>query len=418
MALYKYQALSKDGKRVSGTLDAGSLKQVHDHLSAKNLFPITITAASEATAGFSLKNLFERKISLKEKLFFTKQLQVLLKSGVPLPDALELLVQQSEGQLKNIVVSLRDGIKEGKSLADGLALYPKTFEVIYVQLVRAGEASGQLDLVLSRLTSYFERRDELRSKIKGALTYPIIQLVIITAVTAVLLGFVVPQMKDLFDSMGEDLPLATKMIIALSNFLQHYYLYLIMSVVSIYIAYRFWKATPNGARTIDAIKLKIPIVGYFARMGAVAQFCSTLGMLLEGGVGLPESLDIVSKIVDNKILISALQEAREKIIKQGQIAQYLKQTGIFPPTAIYLINTGEQSGQLPQMLNQVAQTYEKDLLEYSDGLTAKLNPIMLVLMAVIVGFIMLAIMGPIMGMDPTKMAQGSKSKSKMSRKNT
>lgn len=410
-----YQAFSKDGKRVSGTVDAASLKQVHEHLSVKNLFPIKITVVSEIATGFSLKQFFERKISLKEKLFFTKQLQVLLKSGVPLPDALELLVQQSDGQLKSIIVSLRDGIKEGKSLAQGLALYPKTFETIYVQLVRAGEASGQLDLVLMRLTNYFERRDELRSKIKSAMTYPIIQLVIITAVTAVLLGFVVPNMKDLFDAMGEDLPLATKIILMFSDFLTNYYLYLIIGLISTYMIYRFWKATPSGARTIDAIKLKIPIVGYFARMGAIAQFCSTLGMLLEGGVSLPESLDIVCKIVDNKILISALQEAREKIIKQGQIAQYLKQTGIFPPTAIYLINTGEQSGQLPQMLHQVADTYEKDLLEYSDSLTAKLNPIMLVVVAVIVGFIMLAIMGPIMGMDPNKMAQTNKSK--VSRKN-
>lgn len=416
MALYQYQAFSKDGKRVSGTLDAASVKQVQDHLSSNNLFPVKITIVTEeAGSGFSFKKLFERNISLKEKLFFTKQLQVLLKSGVPLPDALELLVQQSEGRLKTILVSLRDNIKEGKSLAYGLSLYPQTFETIYVQLVRAGEASGQLDLVLLRLTNYFERRDELRSKIKSALTYPIIQLVVITIVTGLLMIVVIPQMQDLFAAMGENLPITTKIIVALSNFLQSYYIYLIAGIISMYIAYRIWKATPNGARTIDAIKLKIPIVGYFARMGAVTQFCSTLGMLLEGGVGLPESLDIVAKIVDNKILVSALQEAREKIIKQGQIAQYLKQTNMFPPMAIYLINTGEQSGQLPQMLNLVAQTYEKDLLEYSDGLTAKLNPAMMLIMASIVGFIMLAILGPIMSMDPTKMAQGG-GKPKISRK--
>lgn len=415
MALYLYQAFSKDGKRVSGTLDAASLKQVQDHLSANNLFPIKITIAAESSAGFSLKQLFERKISLKEKLFFTKQLQVLLKSGVPLPDALDLLAQQSEGQLKTIVVSLRDGIKEGKSLAHGLSLYPKTFETIYVQLVRAGEASGQLDLVLLRLTNYFERRDELRSKIKSAMTYPIIQLVIITVVTAVMLVFVVPQMQDLFASLGQNLPLATRIVITLSDFLTNYYIYLIAVFIGTYLTYRFWKATPAGARAVDALKLKIPIVGYFAQMGAVAQFCSTLGMLLEGGVGLPESLDIVSKIVDNKVLTSVLQEAREKIIKQGQIAQYLKQTNIFPPMAIYLINTGEQSGQLPQMLTLVAETYEKDLMEYSDGLTAKLNPIMLVFMAAIVGFIMLAILGPITQMKLSQSPNGGSSR--VSRKN-
>lgn len=399
MALYLYQAFSKDGKRVSGTLDVASPKQAHDQLAAQGLFPIKITLVSETTSSFSLKQLFERKVSLKDKLFFTKQLQVLLKSGVPLLDALDLLSQQTEGRLKTIVVSLRDTIKEGKSLADGLAQYPKTFETIYIQLVKAGEASGQLDIILERLTAYFERQDELRKKIRGALTYPIIQLVIVLAVVSILLIFVVPQISDMFAKGGQQLPLATRILVGLSDFLTNHYIVLFFGIVGTYVAYRFWKATPSGARTIDAIKLRIPIVRYFTQMGAVVQFSSTLGMLLEGGVGLAESLDIVCNIVDNKILVSTLREARENIIKQGQVAQYLKQTGIFPPVAIYLINTGEQSGQLPQMLNLVAENYEKDLMEYSDSLTSKLTPIMMVFMAVVVGFIMMAIIIPIMEMS-------------------
>lgn len=398
MALYHYQAFSKDGKRVSGTLDAASSKQVHDQLSAQGLFPIKITAVSESASSFSLKQLFERPVSLKDKLFFTKQLQVLLKSGVPLLDAIDLLSQQTEGRLKTITVSLRDTLKEGKSLADGLALYPKTFETIYIQLVRAGEASGQLDLILGRLTDYFERQDEIRKKVKGALTYPIIQLIVIVVVVAILLIFVIPQISDMFLKSGQPLPLATRILVGMSAFLTNYYLFIIVGLVGGYIAYRFWKATPSGARTVDAIKLHIPIVRYFTQMGAVVQFCSTLGMLLEGGVGLAESLDIVCSIVDNKVLVSVLREARENIIKQGQVAQYLKQTNMFPPVAIYLINTGEQSGQLAQMLNQVAANYEKDLIEYSDGLTSKLTPIMMVVMALVVGFIMLAIIVPIMEM--------------------
>lgn len=406
MALYIYQAFSKDGKRVSGSIDVPSLKHAHEYLSSQGLFPIKIIVATEGTtAGFSFKKLFERPISLKDKLFFTKQLQVLLKSGVPLLDALDLLSQQAEGKLKTVVISLRDNIKEGKSLADGLAQYPKTFETIYIQLVRAGEASGKLDFILSRLTRYYERRDELRRKIRGALTYPIIQLVLIMVVAGALIFLVVPQIAKMFEKQKLELPLPTKIVIWLSYVLTTYYLFIFAGIIGLYVAYRAWKATPSGARTIDAIKLKLPLVGYFVQMGAVVQFSSTLGMLLEGGVGLAESLDIVTKVVDNKVLVGVLQEARDKIIKQGQVAQYLKQTDIFPPMAIYLINTGEQSGQLAQMLNLVAENYDDDLRELSDSLTTKLNPIMTVVMGLVIGFIMMAILVPIFGMSQSFMTK-------------
>lgn len=396
MALYMYQAFSKDGKRVAGTVDVASLKHAHEYLSSKGLFPIKIVIATEgASTGFSFKSLFERPVTLKDKLFFTKQLQVLLKSGVPLLDALDLMTQQTEGRLKTIIVSLRDGIKEGKSLAEGLAAYPKTFETIYIQLVRAGEASGKLDFILERLTNYYQRRDDLRRRIRGALMFPIIQLCMIAAVTVLLLIYVVPKIASVFKTQKQELPFATQLLMTVSDFLTSYYLVIIIGMAALYAAYRLWRATPNGARAIDALKLRIPIVKHFVRLGAVVQFSSTLGMLLEGGVGIAESLDIVCNIVDNKVLTSALQDAREKIIKQGHVAQYLKETNIFPPVAIYLINTGEQSGQLSQMLDQVADNYELELRELSDSLTARLNPIMIIVMAVIIGFIMIAILVPI-----------------------
>lgn len=408
MALYTYQALSRDGKRTSGTLDASSLKQANDLLVTQGLYPIRVVLASEGqSSGFSFKSLFERPVSLKDKLFFTKQLQVLLHSGVPLLDALDLLSQQTEGRLKTITITLRDNIKEGKSLADSLALYPKTFEVIYIQLVRAGEASGQLDLILDRLSNYYERREELRKKVKSAMTYPIIQLGVIGVITFILLFFMVPKISQLFEEQKMTVPPVTQALMFVSFVLTTYYLYIFITFIILYVLYRAWKATPMGARTIDAIKLRVPIVRYFTQMGAVTQFCSTLGMLLEGGVGLAESLDIVTKVVDNKVLTGELMKAREKIIKQGQVAQYLKQTGMFPPVAIYLINTGEQSGNLAEMLTLVAQSYDKDLIDWSDSLTQKLNPIMIVVVAVIVGGIIVAIMVPIMQMGTQLMSKMS-----------
>lgn len=396
MALYFYKAFSKSGKRVTGSLDGSSIKNVQEQLVSQGFIPISIeVSTTQSSLGFSFKSLFERPVSIKEKIFFTKQLSVLLKSGVPLVDALDLLAEQSESQLKSIVIFLRDGIKEGKSLADGLAHYPKTFETIYVQLTRAGEASGKLEVILDRLTHYLERRDELRKKIKGAMTYPLIQLGVIGVAAVILLTFVVPQIADIFMKQSAELPLPTKILMALSNFMTSYYLIIGIVGIAMYLGYRFWKSTPSGAYTIDAIKLRLPLVKYFARMNAVVQFSSTLGMLLEGGVRLSDSLDIVCNIIDNKVLVDELQKARENIIKQGRVAEYLKRTGIFPPVAIYLINTGEQSGQLDTMLTSVAKNYEMELEELSDGLAAKLNPFMLLVMAAIVGFIVIAIILPI-----------------------
>ena len=398
MALYSYQAFSKTGKKLSGTVDASSLQGAREQLAKMGVFPTKIApvTAEAARTSFSWKNLLTRGVSTKDKIFFTKQLSMLLKSGVPLLDALELLVEQSDGRLKNIVISLKDGIKEGKSLADGLSKYPKVFENIYIQLVRAGEASGKLEVILDRLTAYLERQQALRKKIKRVLTYPLIQLLIVGIVVVGLLTFVVPQIAQAYASQNAQLPLPTRIIIAISNFMRGYYIFIVIALIILYILYRVWKATPQGARMLDVVKLHVPIIKYFARMNAVVQFSRTLGMLIESGVNLAEALSIVVKIVDNRVLVDALNEARENIIRQGRVAEYLKQTGIFPPVAIYLINTGEQSGHLDTMLLAVAEIYETELNELADSMASKLEPALLVFMALIVGFIVLSIMAPLM----------------------
>ena len=397
MALYAYKALNRDGKKVSGQLDAPSEQVVKDQLVKKGLYPVKISESKEEKKGFSIKQLFEKSVTPKEKILFTKQLATLLRSGVPLLQSLELLAEQFEGRMKRIVIHLKDMIKEGNSLAQGLADYPRVFENIYVQLVRAGEASGHLDVVLDKLTDYLERRAELRSRVKAALREPLIQLVIVLIVTIVLLTFVVPQMTALFKKK-DSLPTPTRTLLFLSDFIKGHYLIILIGLGVLFIAFKYWQSTSTGRRIIDSIKLRLPIVGYFARMNAIVQFCSTLGILLESGVNLAEALDIVCNIVDNEILATTLREARDKIIKEGKISQYLKQTKIFPPMAIYLIRTGEESGQLDKMLITVAQNYEADLREYTDTLSSLLAPVMLVFMAVIVGFVVLSIMLPMVKM--------------------
>lgn len=399
MALYMYQAFSRDGKQVTGTLDAGSVQGVKEQLVRTGLLPIKIelVSAKTSTGGLGFfKNLFGPRVTLKDKIFFTKQLAVLLKAGVPLLDALELLIEQTEKGLRSIIISLKDNVKEGRSLADSMLQFPKVFDTTYVQLVKAGEASGSLERILERLTQYLSESQELRTKIKGALRMPLIQLGIMLIIVVILLTVVVPQIATTFTSQGGELPLPTRILMGISNFLVDHYLVLLISIIVLVGSFFWWKSTTAGSRMYDRILLKVPLFGYFVRMQAVVQFSRTLGMLIEGGVNLAEALTIVTKVVDNKILVDTLQQARENIIKQGKIAEYLKQTNLFPPLAIYLINTGEKSGQLGEMLLQVANIYEAELREFADTFVTILNAAMPAVMGLIVGMVVLAIGMPMM----------------------
>ncbi|MBP6870279.1 type II secretion system F family protein [Candidatus Babeliales bacterium] len=400
MALYVYKALTKTGKQVAGQLDAPSPVAVRVELSSKNLYPISIDLYKDSsTFKKFFGGLFQPKVAFKDLIFFTKQLGVMLRSGVPLLEALELLTDQFTGKLHSILVSVKDGIKEGSSLADGLENYPETFSTIYVQLVRAGEASGRLEQILDRLVDYLERREILRKKISGAMFQPLFQLSFVILIVMGLMVAIVPNMVKVIGSMAKGgLPTSTVILMTMSDFLINHYALLGQIILLVLFIFIYWSSTKNGQYTIDYLKLHIPLVGYFSQMSAVVQFCSTLGMLLENGVNLAQALDIVCNIIENKILLDSLETAKEKIIKQGKISSFLKETKIFPPLAIYLINTGEQNGKLDQMLLLVAKNYDEDLSELTDRLTSSLGPIMTIVMGVVVGFVMMAIMGPMLNM--------------------
>lgn len=400
MALYFYKALSKEGKIVSGTFDASSDAAVRTELISKGLYAVHVQLQSNRSS-FALffSQLFQSSVSFKDVIFFTKQLSVLLKSGVPLLQTLELLAENFKGKLRSIIIALKDNIKEGKSLADGLENYPQVFNNIYVQLVRAGEASGKLEVILENLVEYLERRDEISGKIKKALFMPAIQIVIMLLVVVAIMVMVVPQITGILVDSGKAIPQATKIIMSISDLFVNHYLALGICLGLFLIAIAYTLSTPWGKMQFDRLKLHIPVVSYFARIGAVVQFCSTLGMLEESGVSLAAALEIVDKIIDNEILRATLREAKEKIIKQGKITPFLKETNIFPPIAIYLIKTGEESGQLGFMLNTVATNYEKELSEYTDALTASIEPVITIAFGCIIGFILMAVMGPIISMQ-------------------
>ena len=400
MPLYQYESYSRRGNQVSGTIDAASEQAAKEILQGQGLLPTKIWEVSgqEGQAGFSFKNLFEKKIDIYNVIIFTKQLGVLLKSSVPLLQSIELLIEQFEGAFQRILIRIKDGIKSGQPLAKELGRYPKVFSSVYIQLVRAGEASGKLDLILLRLTEYLETTEETKKKVKKAMSYPILILIFAFIVVVGILVVLVPKLKDMFMQMNKELPLPTRILISTSNFFVNNFLIVGVGLITITALFTYWKSTPSGKYKFDSILLKFPLTAYFSKTRAVVQFCKTLGMLLEAGVNLSEALDIVCNIVDNAVLAQQLNQARDKIIKEGKISKYLRETGIFPNIAIYMIGTGEQSGKLGEMLLSVGDDYDKELSELTEGLTSKIGPLMTVVIGIIIAFIMVSIFLPIMSM--------------------
>jgi type II secretory pathway component PulF len=398
MPLYQYESLNRRGGRVTGTLDATSMHLAKEILQGQGLMPVKIAEIGGDAPGFSFARLLERPVDEKTIILFTKQLTVLLRSSIPLLACIELLVEQFDGRFKRILISIKDGIKSGEPFAKELGRHPRIFSNVYVQLVKAGEASGKLDSILLRLTEYLERSAETKKKIKKAMAYPLFLLGVASLVVIALLTKMIPGMKVIFAQTKQELPGPTQLLVNLSDFLLAHYVVIFGFALAVVAMLSYWRSTPEGQYQWDNLKLNLPLTAYFCRIKAVVQFSKTLGMLLESGVNLSEALGIVSTIVDNKVLVQKLKLAQDKIIKEGKIARYLKETGIFPSIASYMISTGEQSGKLAEMLLSVGHDYDIELSELTDSLTAKINPIMMFVLFGIVGFIMIAVLLPILGM--------------------
>lgn len=398
MPLYRYDSYNRDGKRVSGTIDASSSEGAKRNLQGQGLMPFSVKEVGTDSASFSFLSIFEPKIEFKTKVIFTKQLSVLLKAGVPLLQALDLLIEQFDKKFKTILINVKDGVKAGQSFADQLSNYPKVFSKVYVQLVKAGEASGKLYLILNRLISYMEREEETKKRIKKATSYPIFVLGFSFAVIIALLAFLVPRITTMFEKMGGELPGPTLFLKNVSDLIVNNYLSVLIFVLFFIVIFTYWKSTPQGKKSLDGFFLSLPLTSYFSKTKVVVQFTQTLGMLLEAGVNLSESLDIVTNIVENSVLIEKLNVARENIIKEGKIAKYLKETGIFPNIATYMISTGEQSGKLGEMLLNVGNDYDEELKEIVDSLIGKIGPITTIVTGLIIGFIVIAVFLPIVEM--------------------
>jgi type II secretory pathway component PulF len=398
MPLYRYDSYNRRGGKASGTIDAASIAVAKELLRGQGLMPTTVEEVRNSSSDSFLAGLFEKPVDVKMVILFTKQLSVLLRSAVPLLEAVDLLVDQFEGKFKRVLISIKDAVKTGESLAKELSKHPKIFSNVYIQLIKAGEASGKLEPILESLVSYLERTEETKKKVQKAMRSPLMTLSFAVLVIVGLLTVLVPKLTAMFKNMKQELPIPTRILIAISDALTKNYIVLGVSITTFFIVFGYWKSTAKGKYQWDAWMLNMPLINYFARTKAVVQFSKTLGMLMESGVNLSEALDIVCNIVENRVLTVKLNNARDKIIKEGKIAKYLSETGIFPKIALYMISTGEQSGKLGQMLLTVGNDYEAGLAELSDGLTEKINPIMTMFMALVVGFIVISIFMPMMSM--------------------
>lgn len=413
MPLFAYKGVAAGGKTVTGTREADGPKTLRQILKRESVFITEMRevragdkAARKAAGGGSKESTLNKEIDFKAMFervrpqdvsIFTRQLATLLRAGIPLTEALAALAEQSDNKkFQMIVAGLRQRVNEGDALAKALEAHPRVFPDLYVNMVRSGEAAGNLDVVLLRLADFMETQGALRAKVSGALTYPVIMMIIGSLVLGVLMVFVVPQITEIFEDSEQSLPMNTQILIFASKLAGNWWFILLPMAIITYLLLRRWARSPAGKQKVDRWSLKIPVVGPLIRFLAVARFARTLATMLSSGVPVLTALDIVKRVLNNVLLEKVVEEARDSIREGESVAAPLKRSGQFPSMMCHMIAVGERSGELETMLEHVADAYERDVEAKVGRLTALLSPIMIVVMAIGVGFIVFSIVQPIL----------------------
>ncbi len=406
MPVFNYKALSAAGKAVSGMVDADSIKTAKAKLRKDGLFPTEFSEMSDKKTlrgkGLGMEidiKAWRGRVGLQDLAMTTRQLATLAAAGIPLVDSIGALASQVEDVvLRKALTNVRDKVNEGSSLAHALEDYPKIFSPLFVNMVNAGENSGTLDIVLARLADFTESQMILRQKIRSAMIYPVMMLVISSGIISYLVAFVIPKISKIFEGMHKALPMITLALLGGAKFVQHYWWLIIMFIIAVALLFRRWKNSENGRPLWDRFTLRVPILGKLIHKIAIGRFSRTLATLLKSGVPIIAALDIVKNVVNNKVLEKAVETARENVKEGEAIAKPLERSGVFPPLVIHMIHVGETTGELENMLFRVADAYEGEVAATINGLTAVFEPIMLLVMAGFVGFAVIAIMLPIMDM--------------------
>ncbi|WP_295815362.1 type II secretion system F family protein [uncultured Deinococcus sp.] len=389
MPVFEYRVRDRSGKVLKSQMEADSLAQVRDALRAKNLMIVEIKPPKGGlNADVKIPFLSDRPPSLKQVAIFSKQMATLINAGVPLVQSLAILQRQMEHKgFQEIVKAMRTDVESGTPLSETLVKYPKLFNRLYVNLVRAGETSGTLDSVLERIAAFQEKDLALRGKIKSALTYPVIVLIFAILITYFLLTTIVPQFAGILAQLNAPLPGITKVLMATSNFLQHGTLYILAIGITVTFLYRWYYSTPKGRRVIDDVKLRIPIFGNLLQKSAISSFARTFGLLISSGVNIIESLEITKGTANNAIVEESIENAKNVVMVGDQMSSSLATSKIFPPMVVSMVAIGEETGSLDSMLDKVGDFYDREVDEAVEGMTAAIEPIMIVFLGGIVGTI-------------------------------
>ncbi len=404
MPVYEYKALDARGKSVTGIIDTESAVLARQKLRASSIYPTDIkevyaNSSQKGSGRSSLAGFFSR-VSRSEMTMITRQLSTLVGAGFPLVTALSTLIPQSRSQtFRKILSQIKDSIEGGNSFAGALSLYPETFTPIYINMVRAGESSGTLEIVLERLADIAEKQQALNNKIKSVLAYPAVMSVVAVGVLFFLLAYIVPRITSIFADINKALPLPTRVLLSISDVLKTYWWLILILVVGAIVVIRMMHKNEKGRRILDRFWLSLPIVGSLFRKLAVARFSRTLGSLLENGVSMLVALDIVRNIVGNVIIAETVEMAAKEVEKGHALGKSLETADTFPHLSIQMIQVGEQSGALESMLNKIADVFETEVETNMVALTSLLEPIIILIMGVVVAFIVLSIILPIIEMN-------------------
>jgi general secretion pathway protein F len=404
LALYIWTGYTDKGKENRGMVDATSLREAKLKLRSQGVYVSTI--AEEVAAGampkagtLNVKDLFGR-VKKEHVVVITRQLATLVGASIPLVEALSALYEQMDVPiLKKTMAQVRDAVNEGASFADALSQHKKIFPDLYINMVRSGEASGALDIVLLRLAEFLEGQQRLRAKVGAAMIYPAFLICVAFVVVTFLMVSVVPKMVNMFESMHQKLPLVTRILIVTSGFLGKTWWIILIAVAAVIYLIMRWQKTEHGALRFDRFRMRMPLYGQIYIKLAVARFARTLGTLLASGVPIIEAMRIVQTVVQNKVMEVTLQAAISDVIEGSSLGATLRKSGVFPPIVIHMIEVGERSGTLEDMLMKAADAYEEDVATAVAGLTSIIEPIMIIIMGVTVGFIILAILFPMLEMS-------------------
>jgi type IV pilus assembly protein PilC len=390
MPVYEYKGKTMAGAPVQGELSAKDRNDLERILRRNRILVSTIRKKPT-----ELKIKIGTGIKKVEISRFTRQFATMIGAGLPMVQCLEIMAAQVENrELRKVIGGVKESVQGGSTLADALGRHPKVFDHLYVNMVEAGEMGGALDTILVRLAVYREKADALIRKVKGAMVYPAIISIVATGVTIAMLTFIVPVFADMFGDLGAELPAPTRVILAISGFLEANFIYLLLGLAFLVGGFIYWVRTPGGRAIFDALLLKSPIFGTLVRRSSVARFTRTLGTLLSSGVSILDALDITARTAGNTVISNAIRKSVLSIAEGDTITSPLKESGVFPPMVTQMISVGEKTGGLDEMLSKIADFYDEEVDDAVSALTSVIEPIIIVIMGIVIGGILVAMYLP------------------------